>query len=147
MLFRKTAGQRFSWGFLIGKGGETLRSMEVSSTATIKIDQSSKARTDVRTWTCRTNNVEQKFDKLIRKVKHAANLSMSGTCQRVSSLCEVQCESVWAEFKPGDGLQHGAHHWVGAGRVESNCWDCRDWSDCRDCRCKLAKYWRYMKNI
>eukprot|EP00439_Symbiodinium_sp_Y106_P018033 s3916_g2.t1 len=29
-------------GFLIGKGGETLRSMEVSSTATIKIDQTSK---------------------------------------------------------------------------------------------------------
>eukprot|EP00913_Durusdinium_trenchii_P025326 g23776.t1 len=29
-------------GFLIGKGGETLRSMEVSSTATIKIDQSTK---------------------------------------------------------------------------------------------------------
>lgn len=29
-------------GFLIGKGGETLRSMEVSSTATIKIDQSPK---------------------------------------------------------------------------------------------------------
>ena len=27
---------------MIGKGGETLRSMEVSSTATIKIDQTSK---------------------------------------------------------------------------------------------------------